>query len=298
MPIADRGYQPYDGPRLPTRRNHWVITAMELRRIWASLLVKIVVILAVLSGLVQVLVLLGWGYLVASRLESAPGAQDPAEVTRALADELSPMDVLSDINIQMVFLVLISLAWGASTIASDIRSRTLQFYFAKPITGRGYLLGKTLPIAIYGFCLSVFPGVLDAVIEATLLRSRGLFASRLALILPAVLYSALMASAIAVVSVSISSLSKNRVLTLAYWASLLFVPLAIAGIVDLATEDGFQWLYLASPLSMLRVLGLAIFRLPSEGPIEWYHALAVIAALCAGGLWLARRRLSHAEVIG
>jgi hypothetical protein len=298
MPIADRGYQPYDGPRLPTRRNHWVITAMELRRIWASLLVKIVVILAVLSGLVQVIVLLLWGYFTAAQIEAQAASLGAAEVTRALAEELSPMDVLNDINIQMVFLVLISLAWGASAIASDIRSRTLQFYFAKPITGRGYLLGKIIPIAIYGFCLSVFPGLLDAVVEAMLLRSRGLLASRLALILPAVLYSALISTSIAVVSVSLSSLSKNRVLTLAYWASILFVPLAVAGIVDLATEGNFQWLYLASPLSMLRVLGLAIFRLPSEGPIEWYHALLVIAALCAGGLWLAWRRLSHAEVIG
>jgi ABC-type transport system involved in multi-copper enzyme maturation permease subunit len=298
MPIADRGYQPYDGVRLPTRRNHWVITAMEVRRIWASLLVKIVVILAVLWGLVQVLILLGYGYLVASQLEALPQAQASELAPQRLAQELAPVEVLDDINMQMAFLILISLAWGASAIASDIRSRALQFYFAKPITGRGYLMGKIIPVAIYGFCISVFPGVLDALIEATLLRTQGLFASRLALILPAVLYAALLSVSIAIISVSVSSLSRNRVLTLAYWASILFVPLAVAGIVDLATSGEFQWLYLASPLSMLRVLGQAIFRLETSGPIEWYHALTMIVALCAGGLWVAWRRLSHAEVIG
>jgi ABC-type transport system involved in multi-copper enzyme maturation permease subunit len=296
MPIAQKGYQPYEGTRLPTRRNHWVITAMELRRIWASLLVKFVVIIAVLWGLVQVLILLGWGYLIGSRVASMAGAA--TDVTQQLAQDLSAGEVLKDINLQMVFVILLSLAWGASAIASDIRSRTLQFYFAKPITQRGYLLGKITPLAIYGFCLSVFPGLLDAVIEATLLRNQGLMASRLALMLPAMLYSALLSVVIAVVSVSISSLSKNRVLTLAYWASILFVPLAVAGIVDLATNGEFKWLYLASPLSMLRVLGTHIFRLEESGPIEWYHALTMIVTLCAGGLWLAWRRLSHAEVIG
>lgn len=298
MPIADRGYQPYEGKRLPTRRNHWVITLMEMRRIWASALVKIVVILAILWGGLQVLILTGYGYLVVTQAQSMGEGQDPEQIAQALARELSPEEVLDDINGQLIFVILISLAWGAGAIATDVRSRALQFYFAKPITERIYLLGKMTPIAMYCFALSVFPGILDALVEGFLLRGQGLMASRFALVLPALLYGAIVACFIAIVSVGISSLAKNRLLTLAYWAALLFVPLAVAWVVDLATHGTFQWLYIASPISMLHELGRFIFRLESEGPAQWYHAILVLGSLCAASIWLAYQRLSRTEVIG
>ncbi len=298
MPIADRGYQPYEGPRLTTRRNHWVIMAMESRRIWASLLVKISVLLAILYGSLQVLWLLGYGYVVVNRVESLNQPEILERINRELVETFSPAAVLDDINGQIIFAILISLAWGAGAIATDIRSRALQFYFAKPVTESRYLLGKTLPLSLYCFVLCVFPGIGGAVVEGFVLRGQGLMASRFALVLPSIVYAALLALFISIVSVGISSLSRNRLLTLAYWASLLFVPLAVAFIVDLATSGSFQWLYLASPLSMLQTLGQAIFRVETEGPIQWYHALVVVTSICAGAVWLAWNRLSKAEVIG
>lgn len=298
MPIADRGYQPYEGVRLPTRNNHWVITMMEVQRIWASLLVKIVVIIAALWGGLKVLFLLGYGYLVVSRAESLSGVGGREGIDQALAQELSPEAILEAIDGQIIFAILISLAWGAGAIASDVRGRVLQFYFAKPVTERSYLLGKVIPLAAYCFVLLVFPGIADAFVEGFLLRGQGLMASRFAFILPAILYAAVLSLFFAVVSVGISSLSKNRLLTLSYWAALLFVPLAVAYIVDLATNSSFLWLYLASPLSMLKVLGQAIFRLEVEGPSQWYHALVVVASLAVASIWLAWQRLTRAEVIG
>lgn len=299
MPIADLGYKPYEGKRLSTRRNHWVITAMEVRRIWASLLVKILVILAALWGALQVLILLISGYLKAKQAEiMIQAGADTQELARGLASELSPAEVLADINSQLTFVILLSMAWGAGAIANDIRGRSLQFYFAKPVTERSYLLGKIIPLTIYCFVLSVFPAIVDCIVEAVLLRGQGLMASRLALILPSILHAAILSVLISVSSVGISSLAKNRLLTLAYWSSILFVPLAIAFIVDLATHGDFQWLYVASPLSMLNLLGEAVFRIETSGPIEWYHALVVVVGLTVASFWVAWQRLSQTEVIG
>jgi hypothetical protein len=112
------------------------------------------------------------------------------------------------------------------------------------------------------------------------------------------LYSMVVALLLSIGSVGVSSLSRNRLLTLAYWAGILFVPLAVAGIVDLATNGEFKWLYMASPLSMLRLLGMEIFRLEVDGPIHWYHAMVTLVVISAASIWLAWQRLSRTEVVG
>jgi hypothetical protein len=276
-----------------------VITSLELRRIWASLLVKIVLIIAGIWAILRVAWVAGVGYFNVTLTERA--SQDAAAVEQLrqrLAQELSSDLVLAGIDGQIVFVILLTLAWGSGAIATDVRDRALQFYFAKPVTERTYLLGKITPLAVYCFFICVVPGTLIALVEGSLLQGQGLAASRSALVLPAILYSLVLSVLLSVGSVGISSLSRNRLLTLAYWAGILFVPLAVAGIVDLATQGEFVWLYLASPLTMARLLGRAIFRLSVEGPVQWYHALLTLAAVCGGSLWLAWQRLSKTEVVG
>lgn len=297
MPITERGYQPYEGPRLPSKRNNWVITSMELKRIWSSLLVKIVLIIAGLWAILRVAWVAGVGYFQVSFTERA-GAEAGEELRQRLAEELSADLVLAGIDGQLIFVILITLAWGSGAIATDVRDRAFQFYFAKPVTERSYLLGKMTPLAMYCFFICVVPGVLIALVEGGLLHGQDLTASRTALILPATLYSLVIAALMAIGSVGISSLSRNRLLTLSYWAGLLFVPLAVAGIVDLATQGEFTWLYVASPLTMVRILGRAIFRLEVDGPIQWYHALATFSTITIASIWVAWQRLSRTEVVG
>jgi len=154
------------------------------------------------------------------------------------------------------------------------------------------------PLVIYCFFILVIPGALIALVEGGLLYGQGLAASRSALVLPAVLYSLLVSLLLSIGSVGISSLSRNRLLTLAYWAAVLFVPLALAGIVDLATNGDFPYLYVISPLTMLRLLGKAIFRLEVDGPLQWYHAIVTFVMITGASVWLAWQRLSRTEVIG
>jgi ABC-type transport system involved in multi-copper enzyme maturation permease subunit len=299
MPIADRGYQPYRGRRLPSNRNHWVIMSMEMRRIWASLLVKVAVILAALWGLFSVVAVAARGYFALWQAQAAQTAAQAEAVAEQLATQALPPDlVLESIQGQYLFLVIISLAWGSGAIATDINGRALQFYFAKPVTPRSYLLGKILPLATYCLLLAVVPAVLVALVEAGMLRGQGLLASRIALVLPALVYATVVSAVLATGAVAVSSLARSRLLTLGYWAAILFLPWAVAGIVDLATRGGVPWLYAFSPLSMLTLLGQAIFRLDVEGPLQWYHALAVVTTLMAGSVWLAWRQMSRAEVVG
>lgn len=297
MPISDRGYQPYEGPRLPSKRNNWVITSLELRRIWASLLVKIVLIIAGIWAILRVAWVAGVGYFNVTLTERA-GAEAAEELQRRLATELSSDLVLAGIDGQLIFVILLTLAWGSGAIATDVRDRALQFYFAKPVTERSYLLGKITPLVVYCFFICVVPGALIAVVEGSLLHGQGLAASRSALVLPSILYSLVLALLLSIGSVGVSSLSRNRLLTLAYWAGILFVPLAVAGIVDLATQGEFLWLYIVSPLTMARLLGRAIFRISVDGPIQWYHAVVTIAAVCGASIWVAWQRLSKTEVVG
>lgn len=298
MPITEKGYQPYEGKRLPSRRNHWVIAKMEAARIWSSALVKTVVILSFLPPVGYLLYGIVRAWLSPMSVAVAQAQGDTTDLAAELGDAFGADLVLSSMNTQLMFVVLMTLAWGAGTIAADARGRVMQFYFAKPVTTRSYLLGKIIPLAIYCSAISLLPALLMVVLEAVVLRSYDLWASRLALALPAALYAALVGAALSTCAVAMSSLSRSRLLTLSFWAAALFIPMAVAWVVELATRGEVDWPYLASLLSMVDVLGRAIFRLEAEGQIQWYHAIIVVLGLCVGSVFLMRYRLSRPEVIG
>ena len=299
MPITEKGYKPYEGKRLPSKRNHWIIAKMEARRIWASALVKVVVILSLLPPVGYMIYCVAMLKFVLPLNLAAAGAQGmPVDEGEALAETFSPELVLDAMGTQMIFVVLMTLAWGAGTIASEARGPVRQFDFAKPVTSRTYLLGKIIPLAVYCWVITIVPAVLLVAFEAVALRSQDLWASRLALILPAMLHAVVLSVVLSTCSVAASSLSRSRLLTLSFWAGALFVPMAVAWIVELSTRGEAHWAYLASILNMIRTLGEAIFRLEVEGPIQWFHALAVLAALSVGAAFLMRHRLTRPEVVG
>lgn len=291
MTIRDLGYRPYDGPRLPATNNTWVMLRLGLRRAWASWLVKLAAFFSLAPALVYAALVVGGRYL--ARNMGADPAADPVPAAEWLGDLIAVQT--------WVFVGMVTVGAGAPAIAEDLTFKAFQFYFAKPATPEQYLAGRTLAVAIWCFCVVYVPVILVALamVGTASGDARG---EQAALLLPALLYALILAVVMATGSVSISSLSKSRALTMSAWVVLFIVPHVIASIVDAISratgdEDGWPWLFLASFTGLLSVVRDALFKVESDSPLRWFHAAPILAGLVLGWVALSMYRLRRAEVI-
>lgn len=280
MTIRDLGYRAYEGTLLPASRNTWVLARHGIARIWGSWLNRLAIFFTVLPllaiGLISVMqALMGGGQFIGTT---------PAGTMRVLT------------SIQFWFVVsVVTLRSGASVIAEDFTNRAYQFYLSKPVTPLQYLAGRALGLATFLFALVAVPTIVLAVLLAAL-GPREHLAENLGLVLPALLDSALIAVVCSVLSIAFSALSKSRALTMMAWGVALFVPAVLASLIEAMT--GAEWGWLASPAGLLWVVGDALYKVEHNfDELHWYHAAPLLAALTAGGAYLALFRIRNAEVI-
>lgn len=291
MTIRDLGYRPYDGPRLPPSNNTWVMLRQGLRRAWGSWLVKLAAFLSFGPPLIFMAIVVG-GRMIMREMQHDAEA-DPihaAETLRRLFDFQT-----------WLFVSMVTVGAGASAIADDLTYKAFQFYFAKPVTRAQYLAGRVLAVAIWVFALTFIPAVLvDLALVGT--APSDVVMEQLGLILPAFVYSLIIAVVMSFGSVAISSLSKSRALTMSAWMVCFVVPHVLASVVDTIAratgdEDGWPWLLLGSITGLLGTVADALFKIENDSALEWFHAAPVLGLLVVGAAWLAMYRLERAEVI-
>lgn len=290
MTIRDLGYQPYEGTRLPASNNTWVMLRHGLGRAWGSWLVKTAAFLSWGPFVVGCGIwAFQWWAMQQFQAQAPPGSQLPMEAPAA-------GDFLQTVYgwYLWVFGLMITLGAGAGAISEDLAFKNFQFYFAKPVTPPQYLLGRILAVAIWMFCITFIPG-LFLVVAMVGMAPEDLRWEQLGLILPALVQSVLIAGVTSVAAIGISSLSKSRALTMSAWVLVYIVPWVLATIVDEVGD--WAWLKLASLPALLGIVGDALFKVAREDGLEWFHALPILAAVVAGGLYFSNQRLRNAEII-
>jgi hypothetical protein len=287
MTIRDLGYKPYEGERLPASHNTVVLLRQAMRRAWSSWLVKLSVFLGLGPLLVFGAIYLVYTFVLARGTNSGSPPFDAGAFVRDLVRWQT-----------WLFVLPVTLGAGAGAIAEDLTFKAFHFYFAKPVTPPQYLAGRVGAVATYAFAVTFVPAVALVVLMTALgPETPELRLERAGLTLPALLQCALVALSTGTLSIAVSSLSKSRALTMSAWILLFVVPHVIAKLVDLVGD--FDWLYLGSVPGLLSIIGEALFKTTREdpSPLRWYHAAPVLAALSAGGAWLALERLRRAEII-
>ena len=282
--LRDLGYRPYEGERLPASRNTWVLARHGLARAWGSWMVKIAAFTSWLPALIGSFGLA----IVWMQMQSLPpGAEMPPFDSAPFLRGFLQWHM-------WLFMTTISIGAGAGAIAQDMTFKAFQFYFAKPVTAPQYLMSRVVAVTFWCFILT-FPwalllvgGLVGVAPEEERLTQAGL-------ILPALICSLLMSGVMAVGSVSISSLSRSRALTISAWILLLFVPHVLGFIV--AAIGDWPWLLLLSVPALIGVLCDAVMKIEPENALRWYHALPVLVAVVGGGLYMALHRIKRAEVI-
>ncbi|MFW6051797.1 MAG: ABC transporter permease subunit [Myxococcota bacterium] len=285
MPVRDLGYRPYEGERLPSSHNTWVLLRHGLRRAWASWLVKI----AVFLGWVPTAIFVGVVFVQFRMAQEAP-----PEMVEGLQAQAGPA-VANLLGWQMwLFATMASLGAGAGAIAEDLTHRAFQFYFAKPVTPEQYLAGRVVAVAGLCFALLLLPALLSVATVASLAPPEERLA-RAGLLLPAVLSSAVVAVTLGTVSVAVSSLSRSRALTMSAWVMVFVIPEVLSTIVT-AVGD-WPWLGLLSLPTLLGTVGIALFKMEPPTDLRWFHAVPALAIWVGAGTALALARLRRAEVI-
>ena len=285
MALRDLGYKPYEGERLPAANNARVLLRFGLRRAWSSWLMKV----AAGTSWLPLLVVVG---VVGVRVWIANSNPE-------LSSE--PIDGGSIVSTMLLWQLWLfafpaSLGGGAGVVAQDLTHKSFPFFFSKPVTAEQYLVGRLGAVAIWCFALMAIPSL---VAITTIAGAEGpeRAVDNLGLLIPALLYSLLVATVLSGVSVGISALGKSRALTMSAWILLFVVPGVIASVVDAISD--WPWLRLLAIPSLLDIVSTTLFKVTTEDetPIEWFHALPVLVIASGAGIFFARQRIKDAEVI-
>ncbi|MFK7987870.1 MAG: hypothetical protein AB8I08_17765 [Sandaracinaceae bacterium] len=293
MSVRDLGYRAYEGELLPPSHNMWVMLRYGLWRIWGSWINKFVVFFFWLP----VAALAGIAFLRFLTI----GPEMPADATDMdgvggwfLSEPAVWLRTLTGIQFWFC-MALVTIRSGAAVIAEDFTNKAYQFYFAKPVTPVQYLVGRISALAVFNFGLVFIPvAFMVGVLAGVGPEEQRL--ERVGLLLPALVDSAMLATVLSVVSISVSALSRSRALTITAWVVVLFVPFVLAGLVETISES--EWVYVISLPGALWNLGDALYKVEGTWTeLKWFFSLPAVLIATVGGAYGAWYRIRKAEVI-
>jgi ABC-type transport system involved in multi-copper enzyme maturation permease subunit len=279
--LRDLGFRPYVGARHPPSHNTWVMFRYGLARAWASLLLKLVLLLAWGPALIAAVAFAVVGFIAAQN----PG-QMPGPVLADYARRLSGVQT---------WLFVTSAAVGAATgaLAEDRARGAFTFYFTKPLSQGQYLAGRGAALFVLLTLVHALPCTLFALCALALDdASTALSALR---VLGALWAAAVAAGAVVTaVALAVSSAGPSPTLSAFIFLSLWVVPYLGASIASLGSELSFAR-YVSLP-GLLATFTTPLFASSSEVTLpESLAALAALAAVSVGCLFFAHDRLVRAS---
>jgi hypothetical protein len=292
--IRDQGYQRYEGRYTPDR-GRWALIAgrmlkMTARQPW----VMVMLILAIFPALAAGVSLWFNARLLGSAIEAMKAAGMPMPSLDRFVYAL-----LGGWKVSLLLSLLTAMFAGGGAVADDVRGGAFQFYFARPVTREQYLTGKLLPPVALVACVSMAPSVLLAVLRIAMAKDGADALASAFLPLQGLGFGAVLAIALGVPSVALSSLSRGRGYVQGMYAGVFLLPWILGSIFVDVTRS--PWPAILSVPTHLDNLGRFVFRLPVEDSSHvmpvWLSA-AFLAALITGSIALLRRRLASVEVVG
>lgn len=282
MAIHDQNYVRYEG-QLKDRGAAWVITRTSFRTYLSFLRTKLVLLGLWVSGplVAAILVLVEYGIRgQLGQMAGADSAPDGGTISFFL-------------QVQAYSLAVLFMAQGCGVISEDLRFRTFQLYFSKPISRLDYAIGKFSGLFMLGSLITVLPSVMVGGLRLAFYVQSEFFREVAAQIGIGILLSALITAVMASIVVGLSSLTSRTGYVVLSWIGVLMVPLILSGIVAIATS-GEDWAKLLSITgSFLVVCDSVLTDTEFEGP-AWV-AWAVLSGAAALGLFSMTRRINKLE---
>lgn len=284
MAIHDQNYVRYDGP-LRESGAAWTIAWTSFRTYLSFLRTKLVLLLLGIGVPVPAMVMVLIEYAVRGQVGQFTEVGVPAGTY-----------VSYFLQAQALSLAVLLMASGCGVISEDIRYRTFQLYFSKPISRLEYGLGKLGGLLMLGSLVTVVPAVLVGALRATFFTQSPYFKEVLVQTAAAIGLSAFITVVLCAIVAGLSSLTRRTGYVVLAWIGVLLVPLILRGIVAIATES--------SDVARLwditgNFLVLSDWLLVEEFAFAGPHWIApiVLIALAAAGLGAMAWRVSKLEGI-
>lgn len=295
MAIHEQNYVRYEGP-LRERGAWWTIARASLRVYWSFLRTKLTLLFVSLGPVIfAVLVFLEFSFRQ-SQLGKLSGS--PAPDSDAL---------IFYMQAQTVALALVLAAGGCGVIADDLRYKTFQLYFSKPLTRADYAVGKAMSLFLLGGLVTIVPTVLLGGLRVAFFAQTdyaALVAKQTSL---GVLFMVGITALCAALVSGLSSLTERTGYVVLAWLGLCTVPVLVQLIVSLAAPSGSDVGYLMSFNGNLQLLArwildgadVKLVLSSSDGPktslLFNLLPLLLLASFGAGGAGLLWRRISKLE---
>lgn len=222
MAIHDQNYVRYDGP-LREAGGWWVITTMTLQLALSFARTKIILLLLWIMPLIMA---------VATMIEYAVRGQ-----AAQLAEQTVPGPGPALFFLQSTFfsIAILFIAAGCSVVSDDLRYRTFQLYFSRPLARWEYGLGKFLALFILGSFVSLVPAVILGPLRLSFFARTDFFNAMAIQTGLTFLMTTICLAMLSAIVLGLSSLTRRTGYVVLSLIGVLLVPLILHAIVSIAT---------------------------------------------------------------
>ncbi len=288
--VYSLAYKRYAGARRSPAFAPLVIARYALTTQLRQRGVKIVLLLG-LMVLALTAAVMGFKWAIPTVFASAGGEAVGGDRLAAML-RAGEADVASvGLRVQFLATFLLLLWCGAGAISADLVAGAFQFHFARPVSPKGYLLGRLLSSSGWAFALSALT-VSVLAIERLAFQSTPFGAARAGAVALAAV--AMQVTVLASLALGLSSLTRRKGLAQAMFAAVVLATYAVCGVVGEATD--VTWVGTLDPYGCVVAMVNQF-----HGTLRLTGARAAIPAAAAAGwtalsLGLATWQLSRAEV--
>ncbi|TXD32223.1 ABC transporter permease [Lujinxingia vulgaris] len=285
MSIRDQQYTRYEGP-IVERFAWWTIAWISLRTYWRFWRTKLVVLGSWLIPLIFGVLIVG-EYAMRSQLGQMGAAEAPGR---------GPVVIF--LQFEVFALALVYVANGCGIISDDLRHRTVQLYFSKPISRFDYAFGKFLCLFMLGTLTAIVPAILLSGLRVAFFASTEYAGQVAALHAVGVLMAAGLVAVMSAMVVGLSSLTSRTGYAVLGWLGAIIVPLILHAIFG-TVSGGHAAAALFSLTGNLTLLGQALLEGGPEFPetVPMWAPFLVTLGLGGAGIAALGHRVSRLEGI-
>jgi ABC-type transport system involved in multi-copper enzyme maturation permease subunit len=290
MPIYDQSYRTFEGES--PRQAQWATVAAQEWR--ANTRSRFLIYLFIVGGfhfVARVAQIIVFDLLVGD--PNHPLSQVFGGVAFL---KIEPKTFLQFVQIQTPLTFFAMLLIGSGMICNDFRNHLMEVYFSKPLTWRDYLAGKLMALVGVGLVLTAVPAVLLVLLHNLMDPAWETLSATWWLPLPIVAYSLLLLVVMAATVLAASAISRSANVAAMGLFTLVLTNSAMSALLPELLHSP-NYALVALPVAIIHA-GSFIFGLPAGDSIGVTPAIPLLylSAVGALALWIAGRKVRHAEV--
>ncbi len=199
------------------------------------------------------------------------------------------------LELQELFVLIVTVYIGSGLIANDRRSNALQIYLSKPLSRAEYVAGKLGILLFFLLMVTLLPAMALLFVQMMFSGSLTFVRENLFLIPAITLYALVEVLLASFTMLALSSLSTSaRFTAILYFGAIVFTGVLFTILRGITSSTTLAWLSFRANLEQI---GDVIFRLQPRFDSSWLLSVLVVAALIGLSIVVLERRVRGVEVV-